>query len=514
MPCVASLSLCTLARVVPISCSPERLLFQDSFHDFVRDLSEMFCHVQSHIPSPPVVAGPSEPAPATGILVQPPADTTATTQPDIPGNTRDAASSPISPRDGCDQSIDSDETGECAQEIHRDAMHSGGSARDYTRGGRVARGDAGEDGESISNERDATPRNGTAGRRGNRGRGNAAGRGGRSGGRGDSEGRKRVMSAGGQVGRSVRGRGRGDSSARYSVRGGRGSGRLRGNRDGQGSRGGATGRGVIGAPNKRIIKSEFSDRSVASKRPRTKEGDKSRVSSGSMSTAAGALRTSSGKQQQRPLGVARRSTPSEPAQMSTMVETAKRTQARQRAGSGRQPSSAVLGPDLQGGGVRNLPATNRDSVLARQQGPKLPVGKQKLVLEKKRAAGPTSRHGTVGVKNAIESKSSGTKTQHNTKGRSHPKGDDGKNGAGTRDAGGSSKEIGNVAGKGKRVVMATPVVLPTTTGRSVGLSTALNHMWAEVNKHRSAWPFWCAPPFFCVLPLQCKVKRQRKGRKR
>lgn len=424
----------------------------------------MFCHVQSHIPSPPVVAGPSEPALATGVVVRPPAETTATTQPDIPRSTRDAASSPISPRDGCDQNIDSDGIGDRAQEIHRDAIHSGGSVRD-TPGGRAARGNAGEDGESIGNERDVTPRTGTTGRRGNRGRDNAAGRGGRWDGRGEREGRGRVMSVGEQAGRSGRGRGRGDSSARYSVRGGRASGRHGGNRDGQDSRGRVAGRGVIGAPNKRIIKSEFSDRSVASKRPRMNEGDKGRVSSGSRSTAAGALHTSSSKQKQRPPGAATRSAPPEPA---------KRPQARQR-----------VGPGLQGRGVRNLPATKRDSVLARQQGP---VGKQKQ--------GPASRHGTTGMKSVIESKSSGMKTQQNTKGRSQQKGDARKNGAG-----GSSKEIGNVAGKGKTVVMATPVVSSTTTGRSLGLSTALNHMWAEVNKHRSAWPFWCAPSSFCMCLL-------------
>lgn len=472
MLCVTSLGLCTLARVAPFSGLHERLLFQDSFHDFVRDLSEMFCHVQSHIPSPPIVAGPSEPALATGVVVRPPAETTATTQPGIPRSTRDAASSPIFPRDGCDQNIDSDGINERAQEIHRDAIHSGGIVRD-TPGGRAARSNAGEDGESISNERGVTSGIGTTGRRGNRGRDNATGRGGRWGGRGDREGRGRVMPAEEQAGRSERGRGKGE----------RASGRHRGNRDGQGSRGGVAGRGVVGAPNKRIIKSELNDRSVASKRPRTNEGDKSRVSSGSRSTAVNALHTSSGRQKQRPPRVATRSAPSEPAQMSKTAETAKRPQARHR-----------VGPGLQGRGVRNLPVTKRDSVLARQQGPRLPVGKQKQR--------PASRHGTVGMKSAIESKISGMKPQQNSKGRSQQKGDARKNGAGARDAGGSSKEIGNVAGKGKTVVMATPVVSSTTTGRSLGLSTALNHMWAEVNKHRSAWPFWCAPSSFCTFLLQ------------
>ncbi|CAM9784725.1 unnamed protein product, partial [Ascophyllum nodosum] len=139
-----------------------RLLFQDSFHEFVRDLSEMFSHVQSHIPLPPA-ADSSEHSPAARGLAPPPGGKkstltetviypTSATAPRgscISGGLSVAAAELSSAVDNGHQNVESDGISKCAIDVYK--LGIGTNLGDGCN--RAERG-AGDVGKRVGNDRD------------------------------------------------------------------------------------------------------------------------------------------------------------------------------------------------------------------------------------------------------------------------------------------------------------------------------------------------------------------------
>ncbi|CAM9282394.1 unnamed protein product [Ectocarpus sp. 8 AP-2014] len=479
-----------------------RLLFQDSFHEFVSDLSEMFSHVQTHLPVPtstPVRTSASDPRAAAA-----------------------AAAAAAASHGG------SGEDSPCGGRQADDIAHGGNGGRDsgvLNEGRRVSVG-------SFNGEEVVSTGGGSravGGEERLRGEGDpVAG----SGGRGKEKGKAHANRGRGGRGKE-RGRGRGGGRESHSAKplGARGSRRGSQQRDdgtgGTGPGGAIDGveddiRTAAGSPCRGGVPPAPHARRA--KRPATEEA---------AAEAAMATTVTGGKGSAR--GAAKGSTQQRPAPPAKRARTQQQQQQQQQRECGVGGDTSGFTQSLASGdgkgtnGSRSSGGGGGDKAPSRR-GPvsRTGAGEAGTVVASARgvaSSGRAAREGSGGQQV--------TGTGANGGGAGHPKASGNENSKTSarkkknRTAGaapsaatssGSSATVaaacktfasaaprtgGGLGGGAAAAAVAaaggrqgdtmpgvTPIMSPvTSSGRAPGLWTTLKKMWSEVNKHRSSWAF-------------------------